>query len=162
MNDNRDWTIEVADEQTVLAVDEDRIRRAVKLVLEASRIDRADVSVAVVDDPTIHQLNRRYLDHDHPTDVLSFVLSRGEDELEGQIVVSAETARAEAAGYGWPPENELLLYVVHGALHLTGQEDQTVESRARMREREKEILARFGLEPRWGASSDFPSGQTEE
>ncbi|MBN2218179.1 MAG: rRNA maturation RNase YbeY [Pirellulales bacterium] len=162
MNDNRDWTIEVADEQTVLAVDEDRLRRAVELVLEASGIDRANVSVAVVDNPTIHQLNRRYLDHDHPTDVLSFVLARGEAELEGQIVVSAETARAEAARYGWPPENELLLYVVHGALHLTGQEDQTVESRARMREREKEILARFGLEPRWGAASDFPDVETEE
>ncbi|HLA84455.1 MAG TPA: rRNA maturation RNase YbeY [Thermoguttaceae bacterium] len=151
MNKHSELVIDVADEQSVLTVDRKRIRAVVRRALEASGIERAQVSVAVVDDPAIHELNRRYLRHDYPTDVLSFVLERGPGRLEGQIVVSADTAQSEAARYGWPAENELLLYVVHGALHLAGCEDSTPESREEMRRKEREVLKEFGLTPPWRA-----------
>ena len=48
--------------------------------------------MAVVDDPTIHDLNRRFLDHDEPTDVLSFMLDDEGGRLEGDVIVSADTA----------------------------------------------------------------------
>lgn len=149
-------SIEFANQQRVLSVDEARLRRAVLDVLEGASIAEAEISVALVDDATIHQLNRRYLEHDWPTDVLSFVLERDECRLEGQIVASAETAATAAAQFGWTPADELLLYVIHGTLHLVGVEDETPPQREEMRRREAECLARFGLTPHWpeGAPSD--------
>ncbi|MBN2021705.1 MAG: rRNA maturation RNase YbeY [Pirellulales bacterium] len=143
------FAIQFANEQTILPVDKIRLRRAVRGILKDAALAQAQVSVAIVDDPAIHRLNREYLRHDYPTDVLSFVLEREDDRLEGQIVASAETALAAAGRYGWAPEDELLLYVIHGTLHLVGVEDETPAQRARMRRREAESLARFGLEAPW-------------
>lgn len=141
--------IDIADEQSVLAVDSRRIRLAVERILEEAGIERAEVSVAIVDDRTIQELNRRYLRHDRATDVLSFVLQRSDRWLDGQIVVSAETACGQAARYGWTAGEELLLYVIHGALHLVGYDDASPPSRERMRRKERKALSRFGLEPRY-------------
>ena len=140
-------TIDVANEQSTLPVDAARLRRAVQMVLKDAAIRRARVSLAVVDDPTIHVLNRRYLDHDCATDVLSFNLDDSGGSLDGEVIASADTAAAAAPRFGWRPEDELLLYVIHGALHLVGLLDDTDDQRQRMRRREKECLARFGLEP---------------
>ncbi|MFV2065687.1 MAG: rRNA maturation RNase YbeY [Pirellulales bacterium] len=127
--------------------DDPRLRKAVQDILQGADIGHATVSVAVVDDATIQGLNRRYLDHDYPTDVLSFCLERGEDRLEGEVVVSGDTAARQAERFGWKAEEELLLYVVHGALHLVGYDDQTPEGARSMRTAEKECLARFHLNP---------------
>ncbi|HTU25511.1 MAG TPA: rRNA maturation RNase YbeY [Pirellulales bacterium] len=141
------FSIDVNNDQAVLAVDEDRLRQAIENVLSAAGIAAADVSVAVVDDPTIHRLNADFLQHDYPTDVLSFLLEREGDELEGEIIASADTAIRNAQQYGWPPADELLLYVIHGALHLVGHDDTTDELAAAMRTAEAAQLAHFGLEP---------------
>jgi probable rRNA maturation factor len=149
VNENPRLVIDIADEQSALTVDPENIRLAVARILEESRIERTRISVALVDDQTIHELNRRYLRHDRATDVLSFVLERSLEYLDGQIVVSTETAQEQAARYGWSPDDELLLYVIHGALHLVGYDDATPESRVAMRERENAALRFFGLKPRW-------------
>ncbi len=143
------FEIDVANQQTALAVDTDQVRQVVETVLAGASIPRARISVAVLDDPTIHGLNRQFLDHDYPTDVLSFPLEQSHDWLEGEVVVSADTARAEAAGFGWSGHDELLLYVVHGMLHLVGFDDATAQQRAVMRARQTEILAAFGLSPQY-------------
>jgi probable rRNA maturation factor len=152
LSKNCRWIIDVADEQSVLKADRHRIRLAVERVLEQAAVRRAEISVAVVEDSTIRELNHRYLDHDCATDVLSFVLAHCEERLDGQIVVSAEMARSQAARYGWSPADELLLYIVHGALHLVGYDDATPADRAEMRRQERTVLARFDLAPRWTPS----------
>jgi probable rRNA maturation factor len=88
------------------------------------------------------------LNHDYPTDVLSFLLERNDNRLEGEIIVSADTALSAAPRYGWSAGDELLLYVIHGALHLVGYDDQTPEAQAEMRRHEAAILARFGKSQR--------------
>jgi probable rRNA maturation factor len=140
-------SIEISNRQTTLSVDEARIRRAVAMILADAAIAQAQISVAVVDDPTIHQLNRQFLAHDYPTDVLSFVLEQSGGQLEGEVIVSADTAQSTAPEYGWTADAELLLYVIHGTLHLVGGLDETPEQQAEMRARERLYLGRFGLVP---------------
>jgi len=150
--------IEITNEQQTLPINEARLRQAVQTVIAESRFPVASIDVAVVDDEAIHKLNRDYLQHDYPTDVLSFPLSSADKPIEGQVVVSADTATAQAEEYGWSADRELLLYVVHGVLHLIGYRDKTTEDEAQMRAAERRVLSRLGV--------DLPAGesypQTEE
>lgn len=135
--------------QSDVPVDVDRLCRAVRLVFKEVRERPVQISIAIVDDARIHELNRRHLGHDYPTDVLSYPLEDAPGRLHGEIVVSAEAARNYATSYGWSPEDELCLYVVHGALHLAGHRDRTMTQKQAMRRAEREILAELGVsEPR--------------
>jgi probable rRNA maturation factor len=116
-------------------------------VLQRSPFRTAIISLAIVDDPTIHELNRRYLRHDWPTDVLSFVLVEQDRHLEGEVIISADTAAAAAIKIGWPAAAEQLLYAVHGMLHLIGYRDKDPVEAERMRAAEAAVLHEFGLDP---------------
>ncbi len=153
MVSNQVVEVDITDEQAALPVDESRLRQAVEAVLAEEPIQRATISVAVVDNATIHRLNQQYLNHDEPTDVLSFVLDRTENSLEGEVVVSADTARSAAPQFGWSAADELLLYVVHGVLHLVGYDDILPGQRGAMRKRERACLAGLGLEYRFDDSA---------
>jgi probable rRNA maturation factor len=146
-------TVEIANEQKHVKLDRRRIQDAVRQVLQREGFDQGAVSVAVVDDARIAALNEQYLGIASPTDVLSFTLESSAPRLEGQLVLSAETAAAAAPRYGWPPGDELLLYAVHGTLHLAGYDDATPSGRAAMRRRERTHLARFGLAARYRAAA---------
>jgi probable rRNA maturation factor len=139
------FAIAVANEQSQHAVNERQLADGARAVLEDSRFTTATISLAVVDDTTIHELNRRYLNHDYPTDVLSFVLNDDRTHLEGEIVLSADTAAAEAAEIGWSAANEQLLYAIHGMLHLVGLDDSAAQEAHAMRIAEDEYLGRFGI-----------------
>jgi probable rRNA maturation factor len=145
-------TIEIHNDQSHVLPDAKRLHDAVRMIFQNQPICRARISLAVVDDPTIRRLNRRYLEEDEPTDVLSFLLERTEDCLEGEVIVSGQTAQRAAARFGWTPEDELLLYVIHGTLHLVGYRDATPAEQAAMRGQERACLARFGLQPRYEES----------
>lgn len=138
-------TIALTNQQTTLRIDRRRLRRAVRMVLKGAGVREAEISLAVVDDPTIQRLNRQYLHHDDPTDVLSFLLERLEGKLSGEVIVSADTACSAAKRFGLSPDDELLLYVLHGTLHLVGYDDSRPAARARMRRQEALCLAHFGL-----------------
>lgn len=126
----------------------------VRTVLAAEAASVA-ISVALVDDPTIRALHREFQDQDSATDVLSFPLHDAEDEGPdvfdpdaegpgGEVVVSVDTARREAAARGVPFEAELSLYVIHGVLHIIGYDDLDDAARARMRAAEARHLAAAG------------------
>lgn len=141
--------VEIANEQSKHAFDADLLRQAVRIVLAGESVEQADISVAIVDDATIHGLNLKYLQHDYATDVLSFLLNSSGEPLEGEIVVSAETGAREASRYGWNKEDELLLYLIHGTLHLIGHDDASDANRAAMRAKERQYLAELGRQPRY-------------
>ena len=144
--------VEVSDTQGHLRFDHATLVRLVERVLTAEGRTDASISIALVDNATIRALNRQHLDHDWPTDVISFPLS-GADEpvLAGEVVVSVEMAVRTAGELGTDPANELRLYVVHGLLHLCGYDDLVEEHAFGMRRREKELLA---LAHRKGLSHD--------
>ena len=144
--------VEISDTQSHLKIDKNALIRLVCSTLDAEGIPRASVSIAIVDDATIHQLNRHHLGHDWPTDVITFPLSDpGDPTLSGELVVSAEMAATTAKHAEVRPWDELALYVVHGLLHLCGYDDAADHDRDAMRRREAEILAIAGL------SNTFPA-----
>jgi probable rRNA maturation factor len=157
------YHIAITNRQSQLTVSEAFLDDAVRRVLAAEQVAAAEISLAIMDDAEIQRVNREYLDHDCPTDVISFLL---EDEqaasaptpapgsprgagrrLDGEVIVSGETALRTAGALGWNPQHELLLYVVHGLLHLCGYDDLTETERPRMRTREREMLQLWGLTP---------------
>ena len=78
-------------------------------------------------------------------------------KIEGDVIVSAETAIQLAARYDWPPADELLLYVIHGTLHLVGYDDLDDASRAEMRSRERHYLAALGLQAKYEQPLEAPT-----
>jgi probable rRNA maturation factor len=143
--------IELSNQQARHPVDEKRLLRAVRRILKDEGIRHGSISLAVVDDPTIHALNRRHLKHDYPTDVLSFVFAAEPGRLEGEVIVSADTAAACCRRFGWTADDELLLYVIHGMLHLVGCDDTRPSMRRAMRQRERHYLELFQLAVRYDA-----------
>lgn len=122
------------------------MREIVRTVLDAEGIVEWDISLVFVDNVTIHRLNKRYLHHDEPTDVLSFPLSKpGSKKLVGEVVIGTEVAQAEAAVRGHDLHAELALYVIHGLLHLCGYDDRSIAATKRIRRRERHYLKTLGL-----------------
>lgn len=117
--------------------------------------EEAEVSLMLVDDQRIQALNREYRGVDRPTDVLSFALqedteeepdSEFEDEMLGDIVISAERAREQAEEYGHSFEREIVYLAVHGTLHLLGYDHEEENDKQEMRNKEEEVMVILGLE----------------
>ena len=130
-------------------LDEVRLKKAVRAVLQDAGYNNGEISIAIVDGAEMLALNRKYLDHDYPTDVLSFVLDEEEGRLDGEIILSSDYASLEAEIYNWSAEDEILLYVIHGSLHLVGHNDLDPVSKQMMRGEERHYLGHFGLTPRY-------------
>lgn len=128
------------------------LRRAVTRLLSAEGRARAEVSVVLTDDGTVHAMNRDYRGMDKPTDVLSFALTEhaegipvpptmpGMIPMLGDVIISVDTAIRQAQAHGISLEQELALLAVHGVLHLLGYEDETEAGAEQMRVKEREIL----------------------
>ena len=112
-----------------------------------------ELAVVVTDDETLHELNRRHLGLDAPTDVLAFpnetsgpfVSASGLPRYLGDVIISFPRARTQAAEGGHSVQAELQLLVVHGVLHLLGYDDVVEEQRARMWGVQSEILRAQGV-----------------
>jgi probable rRNA maturation factor len=135
-------SVAITNHQKTLKVDRRRIRQAVRRIVQDAGISRAEISVAIVDDAAIGKLHEEFLNDPEPTDVLSFILERSADVLEGEVVASADTAREYAPRYKCSATEELLRYIVHGTLHLVGFDDATPRQRTAMRKKEDHYLAR--------------------
>jgi len=141
-------TIQFANRQRLAPLNRKTLRALCRRLLAEHGLD-ADLSLCYVDNAAIRELNRRFLRRDEPTDVLSFPLHGGpgpaEAALLGEVVISVETAMAEARKRKIPIETEIALYTVHGVLHLLGHDDGTPSQKRRMRLRERRALAEAGL-----------------
>src|SRR5438270_4681366 len=104
--------VKIASPQELVALVHARLRETARAVLEGEGVADAEISLAFVDNPTIHRLNKQFLDNDEPTDVLSFPMSTaGAKKLVGELVIGAEVAREQAAERGHDVHCELALYV---------------------------------------------------
>lgn len=112
----------------------------------------AEISVLICDADTIHELNKTYRNIDAPTDVLSFALNEGEDDIPeeeralGDIIINIDRAEWQAKEYGHSKERETAYLAVHGFLHILGYDHYEAEEKKAMRKAEEDILSACGLE----------------
>lgn len=111
---------------------------------------KSEVSIVLVDNSYIQELNLTYRGYDSPTDVLSFCLQNGmslqdDDHILGDVIISMEKAEEQARDFGHSFAREVAFLTVHGILHLTGYNHDTVESEMEMNEKQKIVLERFKL-----------------
>lgn len=165
----RCYDVAIANRQRSVSLDVTNLRRVAEETLLEEQVARAEISIALVNDAEIWRVNKQFLNHDYPTDVVSFLMEvewnaidaamsfiavakrgvqpRGAGKtLSGEIVIGAAYAAREAAEYGWPTQHEVILYLVHGLLHLCGYDDLSPPEKRIMRRREDAILKRCGLD----------------
>jgi probable rRNA maturation factor len=110
-----------------------------------SQDKRYEISIAIVDDDKIRQVNREFFNSNDLTDCISFDLSENDERLKVfDLVVNGQMAVRQANQRGHSSEAELALYITHGLLHNLGFDDLTKSQARKMHETEDEILQEFG------------------
>lgn len=125
---------------------DERFELAARWIAQQFELKRLYCSLAIVDDATMRELNAERLGHDWATDVISFEIDSVDDLVEGEVIASAETALRTSSAAGWSARDELLLYVVHGLLHVVGMDDIQEAERQQMRLMEQNCLLAVGVE----------------
>ena len=125
-------------------VDVGRLKRCAQGVLRALSLTGAELSLALIDDPEMQQLNASYRGLDRPTDVLSFSLVAGEGAehrgaLLGDVVISVETAASQARARHRGLDDEMARLLIHGMLHLIGHDHESPQEAQRMRAEERRV-----------------------
>lgn len=122
------------------------VRKIAKETLNVLESPDGELSLSLVSDREITEINQRYLQRSHPTDVLAFSMGEGDfseinPHLLGDVMVSVETAKRQADSKGHSLEEEICLLLIHGILHLFGYDHETPGSRAKtMRKKERELF----------------------
>ncbi len=139
--------IQIENRQSEAKIDLRRIRSVLSRLLRHLGRDDSELSILLVDDMAIREINRSYLDRDHATNVISFPMQEGEfggvnPKVLGDIVISVETARTEAKKARIPADDEIDFLLIHGLLHLVGynHENTTPAEETRMKEMEDELF----------------------
>ncbi|WGD66293.1 rRNA maturation RNase YbeY [Bacillus velezensis] len=150
--------IDIVDETNSVSADElQEVEKLLQFAAEKEGVqDQAEVSVTIVTNEEIREINRDYRGKDTPTDVISFALEEeGEDEVEivgadmppvlGDIIISADRTKEQAEEYGHSFMRELGFLAVHGFLHLLGYDHMTKEEEEEMFSKQKDLLDEYGL-----------------
>lgn len=135
--------VEIANLQKHYEIKNSDIKRAAKVVL-GKKGHGAKLSIAFVDNNEIKKLNKKYFNSNEVTDVIAFPLNNHKSTLNGEIVVSVETAVDTAGKASAAIEGEIILYVVHGLLHLLGYRDGNRNEAEIMHDKESHILKALG------------------
>ena len=147
--------------QRKFKIDRQSLLRLIENALGDLAPPNREISIILVNDDKIRKLNKEYRAKDKATDVLAFpqdeeALGDKGGRLLGDVVVSVETARRQAREHYLSDEEELILLVVHGALHLLGYDhDRSIKDKKKMQEATKKIFSRIfpGRQP--SGSSEF-------
>lgn len=132
--------------QKHIPLDSKRIRGAAQRTLDNLGFPDAELSILLVDDAQIQDLNRRHLGRDKPTNVLAFAMREGEfstlnPDLLGDVVISVETAQRQSNRFRLDDMTTVTLLMVHGILHLLGYEHEGTRKGAReMAIKQREIF----------------------
>ncbi|NDP22555.1 MAG: rRNA maturation RNase YbeY [Paludibacter sp.] len=132
----------IAEEIKLPKLEKLKINRWIKDTANGYGKKVGDIAYIFCNDNRILEVNKKYLQHDYYTDIITFDYSEGLI-ISGDIFISIETVKTNANEFGVSFEQELLRILIHGILHLCGQNDKTKESRAQMTQKENLALEKF-------------------
>ena len=123
----------------------DLLRRAVTIALESGAVAKGEISLTLMDDQGIRDLNQEYLGRNHVTDVIAFTLSGPGEPLLGDVYIGFEQAARQADEMGVDTRDELARLAIHGTLHALGHDHPEGEERldSPMWELQENLLARL-------------------
>ena len=143
-----DSALHIAVDHPRLSLPEDRLRCLIRHVIRRENHTLGDLSVVLSNRNSVLRMNREYLEHDYPTDVLAFdYRDHREAPIDGEIYIDLDTAEERCSEFGSSFEDEAARYVVHGLLHLMGHEDATEEAALKMKRLEAEYLEAYWTAP---------------
>lgn len=148
-----DIELQVSDTVQAPAGMEELADAAVAVLQHEGVAPPAGLTILLAGDEELQGLNRDFLGHDYPTDVLSFPAGEGVPDVPelaaylGDIAISLPTAQRQADSAGHALRSELLLLTIHGVLHLLGYDHATAEERQAMWQAQGEVLQQFGIDP---------------
>ncbi|MFH1063256.1 MAG: rRNA maturation RNase YbeY [Candidatus Omnitrophota bacterium] len=137
--------INIKNLQKKIKVNTLKLKTLANKVLKHQGVNSGELSVLLVDDSQISDLNKRYLNKNSATDVLAFRMSDGKygkinPEILGDVVLSVDTAKAQACQLKVSVESEINLYLIHGILHLLGFCDKTKSGFKQMKKIQEELM----------------------
>ena len=130
--------INIFNESSRKKIPRKKIISSLEKLFIAESYKEATINLIFLDDEAIKELNKKYLNHDYSTDVISFCLE--EEPLEGEVYISVETAESNSIEYNTKFTDELTRYAIHGVLHIIGYDDISLEDREKMRILEDKYL----------------------
>jgi len=119
-----------------------KTNRWIKEIAADYNLKVGDIAYIFCSDERILEVNNQYLNHDYYTDIITFDYSEG-NTISGDIFISLDTVKSNSADFEVSFENELLRIIIHGILHLCGQDDKTPELRLEMTEKENIALKKY-------------------
>jgi probable rRNA maturation factor len=129
-----------------------RLKATAQKLLNAANEEHSSLSVTLVNDETIRNLNHEHRGKDTSTDVLSFPLLDADTErpldverMLGDVVISVDTAKRQAAGYDASLQDEIHRLLIHGVLHVLGHDHEKVGDRMRMEAEERRLAEAIGM-----------------
>lgn len=137
--------VDFNNQQDFLDINEEMLSLLKKVIITAAELEGysgGEVSIAFVTNEKIKELNKRYRKKDEATDVLSFPI---DNEILGDIIISAERAANQAQEYGHSIKRELAYLTVHGILHLFGYDHHNQEDKSEMRQKEERVLTQLDI-----------------
>jgi probable rRNA maturation factor len=143
-------TIAISNRQRMQKIDLRRLEKITAMALEELKIAGADLGIVLTGAKEMASLNEKFLGHEGPTDVITFNYQEAEAgsqkpelPLHGEIFVCVEEAERQAKEFGTDWRSEIVRYVVHGILHLTGQDDLKPAARKKMKREEGRVLGKL-------------------
>jgi probable rRNA maturation factor len=134
--------------QNKIPISPKRIKITILEALHSESVkESGDITVCLVNDKKIKELNRKYLQRNNPTDVLAFNLTgrRSSGKIFADIVVSTDTAIRNAKIFKTNPLYEVYLYIIHGLLHILGYGDKNTKQRKMMQEKADNIIKKLNI-----------------
>jgi len=124
-------------------VNHNSVRNWIEEQLHDSKATASTLNFIFCPDEYLLEINRKYLNHDYYTDIITFPYKQHPEALEADIYISIDRVKENAKNLGVAFQDELLRVIIHGVLHLLGYKDKSPDEAARMRQKEEQCLKRY-------------------
>lgn len=124
-------------------IDKKKVHQLVKAITDDLKFNIVNLEINFINSVEIHLLNKKHLNHDYTTDIITFDYSDDFESLDGELFISVDDAKSNSKKYKVTLNEELARLVIHGILHLLGYDDQITTDKIIMKRMENKLLSSY-------------------